>query len=437
MGQERIHGPYKHRNKYRVIEVRGDGQRAMVSFETEAEALKYVAAVKKVAIGRSVGEAVTDYLQYLRGKPARRGGMRRESTLELNRSRLVGFLQLPEGDRPLGTLTPQYARKLFDARAAEVKPDTMIAELATVERWMRYCVDVEGWLPKNPFTGLQVVGELSTGKPQLREDEARRFLATALLEGSQGGLAAALALLTGMRASEVTGLTVRDLDSGGTVLWVADNAVRKLKNRKMRRLQVPTVLQHRLRSLAGERSPEERLFHDPDCKNGVHRYWLYNHVERLCGKAGVPRVSPHGLRGTFATLAREVMPTEKVAATIGNLPRVSATNYIEAGAAESADAARLAATLGGTDATDVQVDNRNRDLGDVGGGRVRRDGRQAAQSVDEGAPLGERGRGSRPGVDPTERREGSEGNGLSVGASVSAGPGRETDLGEKFPSLFN
>jgi integrase len=350
MGQERIHGPYKHRNRYRVIEVRGDGTKEVVSFESEAEALKYIAAAKKVAIGRSVGEAVTDYLQYLRGQPARRGGMRRDSTIELNRSRLVGFLQLPEGDRPLGTLTPQYARKLFDARAAEVKPDTLVAELATIQRWMRYCVDVEGWLPKDPFVGpdgkpLLVTGDLSTGKPQLREDEARRFLATALLEGTQGGLAAALALLTGMRASEVTGLTVRDLDSGGTVLWVADNAVRKLKNRKMRRLQVPTVLQHRLRSLAGERSPEERLFHDPDCKNGVHRYWLYNHVERLCAKAGVPRVSPHGLRGTFATLAREVMPTERVAATIGNLPRVSATNYIEAGAAESADAARLAATL--------------------------------------------------------------------------------------------
>lgn len=351
MGRERIHGPYKDkgRDRWRVIEVRGDGTRAVVFFTTEAEALKYVAAAKKVAIGRTVGGAVTDYLTHLRATPAPRGGIRRDSTLELNRTRLVHFLGLPDRDRPLGTVTVQYARQLFDDRAAVVKPDTLIAELAAIRRWARFCKD-EGWWQKDPFEGLQVVGDLSTGKPQLREDEARRFLATALLEGSQGGLAAALALLTGMRASEITGLVVRDLDSGGKVLWVADNAVRKLKTRKSRRLQVPTLLVDRLVKLTAGRDPDHRLFTDPDCKNGVHRYWLYNHVERLCVAAGVPRVSPHGLRGTFATLAREVMSTEKVAATIGNLPRVSATNYIEAGAAESADARRLAEAIGGPDA---------------------------------------------------------------------------------------
>lgn len=353
MRRDRIHGPYKHRNRYRVIEVGSSGEKQMVSFETEAEALKYIEAARKVAVGHTVGEAVRDYLTHLRETPARRGGTRRDSTVDLNRGRLENFLQLPDADRPLGAFTVGYARELFKARAAEVKPDTLITELAVMRRWWAFCRE-EYAAGRDPFDGLQVVGELSTGKPQLREDEARRFLGSALAEGSQGGLAAALALLTGMRATEVTGLVVRDLDSGGRVLWVADNAVRKLKTRKMRRLQVPELLVPRLAALVvgadgKPKGPDDRLFTDEACKEGVHRYWLYNHVERLCGKAGVPRVSPHGLRGTFATLAREVMSTEKVAATIGNLPKVSATNYIEAGAAMSADARTLAQTLGGTD----------------------------------------------------------------------------------------
>jgi integrase len=342
MGRDRIHGPYKHRSKWRVIEVGADGTRQVVSFESAAEAEAYIAAAKRVAIGHSVGQSVTAYLEHLREAPGKGGIRRRGSTIKLADWRLSAFLRLPSEDRPLAAVSKQHARKLFDLRAGEVKPDTLQGELATVQRWARFCKE-EGWLVTTPFDGLVVMGERSAGKPQLRIDEARKFLGSALGEQSLGGLAAALALLTGMRASEVTGVVVRDLDDDGRVLWVADNNVRRLKTRKTRRLEVPVLLIDELNSLTIGKGPEDPLFSDGG--KPLDRHWLYHHVVRLCQKAGVPPVSPHGLRGTWATIARGVLPTDAVAATIGNLPQVSARSYIAPGAAESADAARVVGDL--------------------------------------------------------------------------------------------
>jgi integrase len=338
MAKDRIHGPYKHRNKWRLFEVAADGTRSVVSFASWQEALDYKATVERQEVGARVSEAVRDYIQHLRDQPGKGGVVRRDSTLKLVEWRLRGLLRLPEQDMPLSCLNRSEMGKLFKLREGEVKPDTLIGELNAVRRWAQYEM-AEGHMTLDPTVGLVVRGERSAGKPQLRVDEARRFLGSALADETAAGTAAALALLTGMRASEVTGLVVHDLDDGGRLLWVADNMVRRLKTRKRRQLEVPLILQDRLRALAAGRPPEAQLFGD------VHRHWLAYHVHRLCEVAGVPTVSPHGLRGTWATLARGVMPTEQVAATIGNRPEVSATAYIAPGAAASADAKRVGATV--------------------------------------------------------------------------------------------
>lgn len=436
---DRIHGPYKHRRQWRVIEVRADGSRALVSFATEAEALKYIAAARRVAIGQTVGSAVTEYLDSLRATPGRGGLVRRESTVRLAGWRLVALLRLPAEDRPLGTLTRSVARSLFERRSAEVKPDTLQGELATVDRWVRYCID-RGYLGNNPFDGLVVMGERSAGKPQLRIDEARRFLDTALAEESREGLAAALALLTGMRATEITGLLVHDLDDGGRVLWVADNAVRRLKTRKQRQLAVPSLLVPYLQALAAGKAQDARLWGDVD------RHWLHYHVSRLCEKAGVPLVTPHGLRGTWATLARGVLPTDGVAATLGNLPKVSERNYIAPGAAESADSRAVEGILGqsgkGSDDGETEVDAGNRGGRDLGGGRVRHDGRAGAPDADGAPAVRLRPGAGSPRADGAGPGAGREDAGVRLGGGPAAADSvdpqvrlaeRETRLVEKFP----
>jgi integrase len=310
----------------------------VVSFETEREASKYVDQARKVIDGLTLGDAVTEYLT-ARAAPSSAGRALRGSTLKLERWRLVAILRLTESDRPLSGLTRAVAKHLFDLRAAEVKPDTLVGELATVGRACRWWV-AKGRLPSDPFEGCVVLGDRSAGKPQLRVDEARRFLDAALREGSPEGLACALALLTGMRASEVTGLVVRDIDDGGRIIWIEDNAVRRLKTaRSRKRLEVPGVLVDLLVRQCEGKGPEDRLW------GNVDRHWLGRNVPRLCKVSGVPKVSPHGLRGTWATLAVAAMPTEAVAATLRNLPEVSRTAYIAPGAEQSALGQRVMATV--------------------------------------------------------------------------------------------
>lgn len=333
---ERIHGPYYRkvgRKRWRVIEVRADGEREVVDFETEAEASKYIAAARRTQVGRSLREAVKEYLTWLTVSPGKGGAARRESTIKLAEWRLRAMLRLDEEDRPLGGVTRPAARTLFGKRKDEVKVDTLAGELATVRRAFAFFAK-QGWHPGDPFVGCEVEGSRSAGKPQLRKEESRAFLRTALTKGKEG-LAAAMGLLMGMRASEITGLIVRDIDDGGKVVWVS-----KAKTKRgVRQLAVPDVLVPYLQELTRNRFPLEQLWGDVD------RHWLYRAVPAICAEAAVPRVTPHGLRGTWATLAVGVIDTNAAAAALGHLPSMTLSNYAAPGAAQSGQSARVADQL--------------------------------------------------------------------------------------------
>lgn len=69
---------------------------------------------------------------------------------------------------------------------------------------------------------LDSVPDEDSGNAQLRVDEERRWLAKAVelaAAGEAGAVAAIVALLMGMRASEIVERVVRDVDGGGRLLW--------------------------------------------------------------------------------------------------------------------------------------------------------------------------------------------------------------------------
>ena len=178
---------------------------------------------------------------------------------------------------------------------------------------MRWCLKQRWTKVAEPFAGIEILGERSRGKKQLdRVDDARRWLATALELATDdvGALAAATALLMGMRASEVTDRLVRDLDDDGRVLVIP-----RAKTRAgIRRLRLPAVLQPLLARLAAGKGPTEHLF-GPDS----NRRWLRRAVRRICHLAKTPIVGPHGLRGTHATLAVQAGITgDAVARALGH-----------------------------------------------------------------------------------------------------------------------
>lgn len=263
----------------------------MVSFATYEEARREIGEARRQVGGRTVGDAMEAWLNHIRE------GVR-ERTLDTNRCRMVGFLRLPDGDRQLHDLTPTYAKELYAKRVAETKTDTHRNELALVKRAAEWWVTME-WLQDNPFAKVVPVGKRRKGKPQLRIDEARIFVVTCLDEYATGGenakaaLAVATTLLLGLRASECTDRVVRDLDDGGRVLWIPHGKTEA----SVRRLEVPEIIRPLLLEVAAGKAPLDRLWGDYD------RHWIGHHVRRLCRKAGVPVIPPHGLRGLHATLA--------------------------------------------------------------------------------------------------------------------------------------
>ena len=223
------------------------------------------------------------------------------------RYRLKGLTKLVERDRLLTGVTPAIAADLYTARAAEVKPDTHHAELGAVAAMFAWCVD-QGWLRANPFDDVETVGRKSARSDHLRIDEARALRDVALSDATDAGLAVAMALLMGLRASEVVGRRVRDVDDGASVLWV-DGAKTKAGNRQ---LEIPPELRARLRKKVAKRDGDELLFGDVD------RHWLGYHARRLCTLAEVRVASPHALRRTWAAISAERRTVGDVSQALGH-----------------------------------------------------------------------------------------------------------------------
>jgi integrase len=152
----------------------------------------------------------------------------------------------------------------------------------------------------------------------------------------------------GNRAGEVVGRRVRDLDARGTVL-VIEHAKTEAGNR---RLRIVPELQPYLQRLAQGKQPDAPLFtgSTPRARRALEKLadpvaWLRRQVARVCTLAGVPVVGPHGLRGTFATLAVDAGNVlERVASDLGHDgTAVTRSHYVRQEALDNAQIERAAA----------------------------------------------------------------------------------------------
>ena len=99
------------------------------------------------------------------------------------------------------------------------------------------------------------------------------------------GVGAAMALVFGMRASEITSLQVRDLDAGGTIIRITHAK----SQAGIRSLQVPEWFRPHLEKLAeGKKATDPLVGHD--------RTWLHRNVRAI-----LPKGRDH--RGTTTRLA--------------------------------------------------------------------------------------------------------------------------------------
>jgi integrase len=337
----KFHGPYRRGSKWRVVAVREDGARGVRSFDDEDAAKKWIAnnarAYAKLAEVRTIAAAVEAYLAAQEHRMSE--GELRESTVTREGYHLRTTLKLVEhGQLDLRKLDAQLAAQLYDGRRGAV--DTHRNGLSVAKAFGAWCV-TRGWLRTNPFAGVKGKGRRKRGKPQLRIEEARSFMSTCLeLAPRDDGAVLALAyLLLGARAGEIVLRQVRDVDDGGRLLWIPDSKTQAGR----RQLEVPEVLVRQLVRLTDRRPADAPLFRHAATRRRAQD-WAREQVTRICKLAEVPRVTPHGLRGTAATLAAEAGATSQlVAATLGHAsPAITEAAYIEP---QRAAAAKRRATL--------------------------------------------------------------------------------------------
>ncbi|MCA9677035.1 MAG: tyrosine-type recombinase/integrase [Myxococcales bacterium] len=323
---ERVHGPYEHGNRWRLVIQGADGKQRKVSFATRDQALRIKRQADEAANPRTIDEAVSAFLEHLRARGVK------AATVKTHWYRLraffaLGTIESNSGGR-LVTLTPERAQAFYEALTRSTAVDTHRNCLTLAKAFGQWCVK-RGWLRTNPLAEIEPLGRRRRGKEQLRVDEARRFIATCRThanKGDVGAIAAMTQLLLGMRSAEVVERVVRDLDDGGRLLWIP----RAKTDAGRRTLEVPEMLRPYLRKLARGRQPGDRLFTEHD------RHWQLYHVRRMCRLAGVPEITAHSLRGLHSTLATEHGATgHVVASALGHASyHTTRQHYVQPGTVE-------------------------------------------------------------------------------------------------------
>jgi len=310
-------------------------------FDTEEEAKEAVTLARREAAREcaiSLDDALADYEAYLKEK----GNRPRTVATTLYR---LGVFFRPIRRQPITALRGA-GEKLSRAMTAQDGGKTLsvdsrmntVAEAKTFASWLVR----KGWLKVNPLAEVVIEGRRKRGKPQLRIDEARRWLDKALelaAGGDDRAVAAAMALVMGLRASEISNRIARDLDDEGRLLWITDAKTAKGN----RRLAVPPILQPLLLAIAKTKEPDQLLFGD------ANRWWVWRQVRLICRLAKVPLVSAHGMRGLHATLAVEAGATgSAVAAALGHESfTTTARHYAKPEALHQAQQDRVSGALAG------------------------------------------------------------------------------------------
>lgn len=303
---DRVIGVYGKRVVYVV-----DGERLSTSFASKSAAEEEAARKRKElapAAARTLGASLAEYLTH-------KTACLQKDTHAATRYLIRLFLPETLDADLLASFTKARCTSLY-AKLAD--PDSRLCAIAThhaalakTKEFFAWCVEAR-WLAASPLSHQKPVGTAHRGKEQLHEDEARRWLQTALayLEaGEMRALAPVMALLLGVRVSELLRRQVRDLDRDASILWIKSG---KTKNAK-RRIEVPAVLRpYCLAAILGK-DGEAAIF--PQTLNVSVLRW----VGYICRAAGVPRVVTHSFRGLHATLAREAGHTgHAVAAQLGH-----------------------------------------------------------------------------------------------------------------------
>ncbi|CAN5283696.1 site-specific integrase [soil metagenome] len=162
-------------------------------------------------------------------------------------------------------------------------------------------------LARNPAQGMKLPRKTRKRPVYLNHQQVADLAAAA---GEHHALVLLLAY-TGLRWGEATGLRVRDLDMLRKRALITENAVQvgsaihvgTLKSYKHRSVPLPAFLLPHLAMVCEGKGREDLLFPDDDGEHLERSHTESGWFDKSVTAAGVPRVTPHDLRHTAASLA--------------------------------------------------------------------------------------------------------------------------------------
>jgi integrase len=325
--------PYVQHQRFRVWVKNLDGEKAYETFPTEAEALAFIEkAQRKLLIsgGHPIEDAISKYLDA-------KASTVRPSTIETLRHRLraisKGRQRFPIEGFPW--------EKAWDEHVASQSTNSQYGIRSTLDgliAWAR-----GAGILRRPPELPKPTGTKRRGKKLLRKDETRTFIQVALTAGDPLAIAGVTMILTGIRPGEAMTLKIRDLDDGGSLLWVAAEGGKT--EAATRRVEVDDELKPYLLALVRNRDPNSLLFEFESQRRRKtanayksRRDALLRRVKALCVEAKVPTVVAHSMRGLHATLATDAgVSGHAVAANLGHTTFVvTARHYVAPGTAAAA-----------------------------------------------------------------------------------------------------
>jgi integrase len=355
---KRVDGPYQNGSKWRlrVVMLNGDRKYHAEQYATR-QAAERARKAMIVASARENGptprRAIDEYREFLRLEAGNQ-----PVSVETTISRLEGFFANAMDDS-LVSIDKKRAEELkaaHDVRPAwhrtagpPISRETRRGVLAETKTFIRWAA-TKGYANLSAFEHLRLDGtrgkkvRRNRGKPKLRDHERLRWWAKAMelaRQGDEGALGAMMCLDGNLRSAEVLRRQIRDVEQGGRRLVVEWG---KTKDSDRTVNFGPELGQLLARHVEG-RNGEEELIRararggDAEDRKG----WLCRQCVRICRLAEVPRVTPHGLRGSGAeaTMMRMVMGI--VQATMGHRPGTNVTKDHYLGQEAYAEAERLLA----------------------------------------------------------------------------------------------
>lgn len=346
----------RHYERFRFQVGHPDKKPTYHAFSTREEAEEERAAAiraqerKRIAADRMTWrKAIEDFMQH----QAERAKAQEQSRAVV-RDRLLRFfasvLDLPVALSEQDGL--RLYRELRQRKGARGAPCSVqehhhcLSRAKALARWLvKQKVLRENTLADVEAVGVPKAGEES--KPQLNRDQLWQLWQTALPLGEQGDAGAAAAMccsLLGLRASTVTNRQRQHLDAGGTILKsTAKGKTVELSLRGETPDQELVMARFR-RVLAAQARGKTPLA--PLIGTGHDRWWVYREVHRLCELAGVPKVPPHGLRGTHASVGRSLgISPALLAGALAHSQQVQERHYATAGAIAAGQQARVVGAI--------------------------------------------------------------------------------------------